>query len=274
VTIDDAVRHLRADPASREIVHDAYLGRDVSESASRFAASGEFAEVRSILDGRLGGALVIDIGAGTGIASLAFLNAGASRVIAVEPDPSEEVGRGAMDRLDPDRRIEVIDAFGENLPLMSESADIVYARQVLHHAEDLDALLRECARVMRSGALFMACREHVVDDDAQLQAFLRDHPVHQLAGGENAYSLAEYRSAFHDAGLEVISELGPTESVINAYPFVNRAEDMSLLTRRVFERRLGSLGRVASLLPGAQRLVLSRMSAAPGRLFTFIATKP
>jgi SAM-dependent methyltransferase len=274
VTIDEAITQLRADPDSTELVRDAYLGRDVSDSARRFAESGEFAEIRSILDGRIEGAIVVDIGAGTGIASMAFLDAGASRVIAIEPDPSDEVGRAAIRRLDSGGRIEVIDAYGENLPIASDSVDIVYARQVLHHADDLPALLRECARVLRAGAMFMACREHVVDNDRQLRAFLRDHPVHRLAGGENAYPLSDYRSAIDAAGLELVSELGPTESIINAFPAVRTTEDMPNLARRVLERRLGWVGRLAASLPGAGGFVKARMSSAPGRLFTFIARKP
>jgi hypothetical protein len=37
--------------------------------------------------------------------------------------------------------------------------------------------------------VLLATREHVVDDPAQHAEFLARHPVHQLAGGENAFSL-------------------------------------------------------------------------------------
>jgi SAM-dependent methyltransferase len=274
MTIDEAIRQLRSEPKFAELVRDAYLGRDVSASAQRFEGSGEFREVLSILGDRVQNATVVDIGAGTGIASLAFLSAGAERVIAVEPDPSDEVGRGAIRRLDRGRTIEVIDAFGEELPLGAEAADIVYARQVLHHAQDLASLMRECARILRRGGTFIACREHVVNDHRQLEQFRRGHPVHRLAGGENAFALSAYRSAITDAGLALSSVMGPTESVINAFPAVNSTDEMPLLVRRVLEHRLGRIGAAIASVPMVESLVRRRMSSAPGRLYTFVAKKP
>lgn len=70
------------------------------------------------------------------------------------------------------------------VPLVDSSIDIVYARQVLHHAAELERLMSEVARVLRPGGVLMACREHVVDSESQKQAFLNSHPVHRLAGGE------------------------------------------------------------------------------------------
>jgi len=274
MTVDEAVRHLRDDPARSDLVRDAYLGRDVSDSASRFAASGEFDEVRRLLGDRLRGATVLDLGAGTGIAARALLEAGAARVVAVEPDPSEEVGRGAIARLDPDGLLEVLDGFGERIPMPDASVDVVYARQVLHHAIDLPRVAAECARVLRSSGLLLACREHVVEGPSELAAFLQAHPMHQLAGGENAYALHEYLDSIRDAGLEVTRVLGPWDSVINAFPAVRTTDELRGHARAALERRLGTLGRLAALVPGVQALVRRRIQPDdPGRLYTFMAVK-
>ena len=99
MSIDEAIRTLRASPAHVNLVRDAYLGRNVKDSAERFLSSAEFQAVRVLLHGYLEGAVVLDMGAGTGIASYAMLAAGAGKVIALEPDPSDEVGRGAIGRL-------------------------------------------------------------------------------------------------------------------------------------------------------------------------------
>ena len=273
-TIDEAVRYLRDDPSHADLVRDAYLGRDVRDSAERFLNSGEFHEVRRLLGTRLDGAHILDVGAGTGIASLALLTSGARRVIALEPDPSDEVGRGALGRLDPGGRVEMIDSFGEEIPLADAEVDIVYARQVLHHAADLKGLVRECARVLRPGGIFIACREHVVDNDDELRAFLAAHPIHQLAGGENAFSLEEYLDALRAGSLEVERVSGPWDSIINAFPMVRSASELKTHARDALKRRFGLAGTIVSWIPGVQRVVRSRIQPRyPGRLYTFVARK-
>jgi len=272
VSMDEAIRRLRDDPACFDLIRDAYLGRDVRDSARRFAASDEFAAVMAMIGNRLQGATIVDLGAGTGIASFAFSMAGAGRVIAIEPDGSEEVGRGAMARGGVD--VEVEAAFAEDLPLDSGSVDIVYARQVLHHAADLEGALHEIARILRPGGLLLACREHVVDDETQLSAFLAAHPVHRLAGGENAYPLNRYRSAIRDSGLALAGVLGPWDSIINAFPSVRSREELRQLPVGWLERRFGRIGRLAGQVPIVRRLVLRKIDQRePGRLFTFIAHK-
>jgi SAM-dependent methyltransferase len=275
MTLDEAVRYLRARPDYAGLVRDAYLGADVLDSAARFEASGEFSEVKRLLEGRIDGATVLDLGAGTGIASRAFAEQGARQVYALEPDPSDEVGQGAIHRLAREWPIEIIPSYGEEIPVDDGSVDVVYARQVLHHTRDLGAVLRECARVLRPGGVFLACREHVVDDQRQLEAFLRQHPVHQLAGGEGAYSIPEYLGAIQGAGLVRCSIIGPWDSVINAFPEVRSQQELREFPRRLLEKRLSWLGRAIHRLPGVERLVWRRLKRSrPGRMYTFLAYKP
>jgi SAM-dependent methyltransferase len=275
MSIDEAVRHMRSQPRYAELVCDAYLGPDVLDSARRFATSGEFAEVKRLIGDALPRAVIVDLGAGTGIASWAFATAGAGRVVAVEPDLSSEVGQGAIRRLSGGLPIEIVSAFGERIPLANATADVVYARQVLHHTRDLPQVARECARILRPGGVFLACREHVVDDDAQLSAFLAAHPMHQLAGGENAYSLAQYVDAVRAAGLALSATIGPWDSVINAFPAVRSQAELQSLPRRRLEERFGVAGAIASAIPSVKRLVWSRITRpVPGRMYTLVARKP
>lgn len=275
MTTDEAVRQLRGDPALADLVRDAYLGRDVADSARRFFESGEFAEVRRILGTRLAGATVLDLGAGTGIASLAFSRCGATRVIAMDPDPSDEVGRGAMARLAGHGEFEIVDGAGEAIPLDDASVDIVYCRQVLHHARDLRQVLRECARVVKHGGIVLACREHVVDDDEQLGQFLADHPVNRLAGGENAYRLAEYVEAITGAGLIIDRVLEPWGSVVNAFPEVRTQAELEAMPEARLVRRIGSLGHLAIHVPGVKARIWRRVDKRlPGRMYSFLAHRP
>ena len=209
MTLDESIRWMRTQPAYEAVVRDAYLGPDLEDSARRFFISGEFSSARELVGDRIKGAHVLDLGAGTGIASRAWAAAGAGLVTALEPDPSELVGVGALRRLCQGWPVDILREYAERISLADASVDIVYARQVFHHLPNLDAALLECARVLRPGGILLACREHVVDDAGQLRAFLASHPVHQLAGGENAYPALAYRRAIESAGLRLKQELGP-----------------------------------------------------------------
>lgn len=276
MTLDEAILWLRADPQSADVVTDSYLGRDVFASADRFLRSAEFIEVARFLGPTLHGAAVADIGAGVGIASYALLMSGAARVVAVEPDASDEVGRGAIERLRlaTSAQIEIVDGWGEALPLADASLDVVYSRQVLHHATNLGRFMQEVERVLRPGGLYVACREHVVDNQRQRDAFLRSHPVHRLAGGENAYSLAEYLGAIQGSGLLLREVLGPWDSVINAYPAVRSVGELASYSALRLEARFGALGSFAARLPGARRLGWWRLRRPrPGRMYSFMCVK-
>lgn len=276
VNTEEAILELRRRPEARSLIADLYLDEDAPAAARRFQASSEWRAVRDLLGISAEGATVLDLGAGTGVASAAWAAAGARLVLAAEPDPSEVVGHGCLPRMC--ERPHVVHAFaavGEALPLASASTDIVYCRQVLHHLTGLDAAMVECARVLRPGGRLIACREHVVDDDRQLARFLADHPIHQLAGGEHAYSLGAYRSAIEGAGLRIERELGPWDSVINAYPTVHRSDDLLILPEVVLARRLGRAGQLLGRLPGSRHLAWRRLRRSkPGRFYSFVATKP
>jgi SAM-dependent methyltransferase len=274
LTIDEAIRYMRSNPKYADIVNKSYFGRDVYKSAQRFKASAEFAEVMNLLGKHAVGGTVLDLGAGTGIASYAFCRSGVANVYALEPDPSEEVGRGAIKRLPGGLSIQVIAACGEAIPLPDEDVDIVYARQVLHHARDLPALLKECARVLKPCGVFLACREHVVNNERQLREFLKAHPMHRLSGGENAFTLDVYLNAIHDSGLTINKVLGPYDSIINAFPEVRTKGELEVQPLIRLERRFGRWGRLISSVPLVNDFVWRWLKRSiPDRLYSFLATK-
>lgn len=277
MTTAEAVRCLRADPEYAALVRDSYLEENVLECAERFRTSAEFMEVLALLDGRIAGGKVLDLGAGTGIASYALASYGGAKLVyALEPDASDEVGRGAIRQLCVGLPIKMLETYGERILLPDAEVDVVYARQVLHHVRDLRLVLRECARVLKSGGLFLACREHVIDNDEELRLFLRDHPVHRLAGGENAFPLHTYLSAIHRSGLRLERVFDPWDTVINLFPTVRTKAELKRFPRTILENRFGRAGALASLLPGANSLVWIRIRRhkVPGRLYSFLATKP
>src|SRR5438105_1392169 len=268
---EEAIDILREDPQHRELIYDAYLTADLHKNCQRFADSAEFAAVLALIKVHRPGARdVLDIPSGNGIAACAFARAGFN-VVAVEPDPSKSVGRGAIatclaaEGLD----AKIVNAFGEKLPFEAASFDVVYVRQGLHHAQDLKAMVGEYARVLRPGGLLLGCREHVVDDyEASLQEFLDAQPDHQLYGGEHAFTLPDYRAAFAHGGFRIAEEIGPYDSPINLHP--NTPES---LADKICNSAPGRILRLMLPRHLVARLGMWQLkrSKRPGRLYSFVA---
>lgn len=274
MTVEDAVRLLRTQEEYEPLIRDAYLDEDVSYAARRFRDSQEFSQTWQILKQFGNGGLILDLGAGRGIASFAMADHGGS-VVAVEPDLSPDVGALAAIELLREEDATVVCAALPLLPFPAGSFSAVYVRQTLHHLDDLFAGLREIARVMRPGAVFVAAREHVVDDERQLRTFLENHPVHRLAGGEGAYTLATYVAAIRDAGLSIEAAFGPWDSVINAYPVASTTEELERYPTTLLAQRYGAIGAKLGRSRLVQKLVRRRLNRPiAGRMFTFVARKP
>ena len=276
VSWEDAVRSLMSAPEHRQLVLDCFYDEPRIAAAARYVASPEWQAAQALLPASRGRAL--EIGAGHGIASAALARAG-WQVTALEPDPSNLVGAGAIRRLAAEGGLEVrvVEAYGEQLPFTDGEFDLVLARQVLHHARDLAQLCREVARVLRPGGTLLAMREHVVSSHEDLPQFFAIHPLHRLYGGENAYRLDEYRAALEGAGLAIERCLAPFDSPINYAPYTRESLRAALI------ERAGRLPGGGALLRGLTATgagydvllrVLSRVDRRPGRLYSFCCRKP
>jgi len=275
VTWEEAVRWFRAQPQHAQAVCENYFDLPVRNAAERYVKSEEFRETLRLL-GAGNGRSVLDLGAGNGIASFALAKNG-WRVTAIEPDPSDEVGAGAIRSLVQEARLDVslVLCSGERLLCPDAAFDAAYARQVLHHALSLDRMVSEAARVLRSGGRLLAIREHVADDEAQLAAFRAAHPLHPLYGGESAYPLSAYLNAFRAAGFRVLEVWGPLESILNFYPGTE-AERKRVLAQIACSGRTG-IGRWLARIPLFRKMLIKRTTnrdRTPGRLFSFLLEKP
>lgn len=276
-TWEEAVSWLRSQPEKRQLVLDAYYDDPLEEAARRFWRSGEWHSTRALLPGRKGGA-ALDIGAGRGIASYALAKDG-WHVTALEPDPSDLVGAGAIRVLaaQADLPIEVEQTISERLPFADGQFDLVYGRAVLHHIGDLSAACAEFARVLKPGGMFIAAREHVISRDADLPAFLAAHPLHSLYGGENAHQLGFYEAAIQNGGLRLENSFGPLESEINFAPYSPDAL-VNEIAARAARLPLGAVFiKTALKLPGiggSLIKLLQKFDDRPGRHYSFVAVKP
>jgi hypothetical protein len=113
-----------------------------------------------------------------------------------------------------------------------------------------------------------------VRDEADLQAFLASHPVHHLAGGENAYTLEAYEGALRRAGLTGLQTFAPWDSVINAFPAVRSRQELQALPSRWLAERFGRIGTLVARLPIVSDVVWSRIRRPfPGQMYSFLAHK-
>lgn len=275
-TYEESVHWMRQQPEHSELVKLCYLNEDNLAVAKRFALSEEFREVSKNL--RLANSskklTILDLGCGKGIVSYAFISL-RHNVSAVDPDFSEDVGLGAIERLVStisNGSISTTQAFAESLPFPNSTFDIVYARQAIHHFTNLRKGLAECSRVLKPKGLLFATREHVISNDQQLKVFLEDHLLHKLHGGENAHPLEDYISALEQSSLKVLKSLAPFDTVINHFPTSN-AEVKNWL----FQGMKKKLGKVAAsilikltFIESFYRYRLSHSCNFPGRLYSFL----
>lgn len=265
LTWEGAVQWLRNQPDQQDLVRAAFYDDPLLGSALRYADSSEWQAIRRALPPPPGD--VLDIGSGRGIAAFAFARDG-WRVIALEPDPSELVGAGAIRTLAIDGKvpIEVIETWGEELPFENNSFDVVHCRQVLHHAHNLGDFCKQAARVLRPGGTLIATREHVISHQKDLPRFLDGHPLHKFYGGENAYRLNEYKNALRKSGLNIQNIYNPYSSDINLFP--RTKFDIKKMISKKF------LWPWPRLVPDLALSVVGATLNSPGRLYSFICRKP
>jgi len=262
-TWEQAVQWLREQPDQAELIRACFYDDPLRDAAERYYTSSEWQAVSSLVGSKRGTAL--DLGAGRGISSYALARDG-WQVTALEPDPSDIVGAGAIRALaqEADLDIQVEQNWGESLPFADGAFDLVYGRAVLHHARDLQQLCREAARVLKPGGIFIATREHVISQSEDLPEFLASHPLHKLYGGEHAYLLDEYLDAIRNSGLALAKVFNPYQSDINLYPETTKGFKQMMANKRHCP---------AFLIPDFMLTRLGEKNNEPGRLYSFVGHK-
>jgi SAM-dependent methyltransferase len=259
ISWEAAVLWLKSRPEHVDLVRHCFYDDPLKDAADRYFESSEWRAVRDLIGTRGGSAL--DLGSGRGISAYALARDG-WQTTALEPDSSDEIGAGAIRGLAASTglSIAVVEKWGEKLPFSSNSFDLVHCRQVLHHARDLQQFCCEAARVLKPNGKIIATREHVISRAEDLPVFLKNHPLHHLYGGENAFTLGEYLDALVKAGIHLTKVLNPLDSDINLYPeTLERAK-----------LRIAKKFRVPSFFVGRRLLSWRGASmTAPGRLYSF-----
>jgi ubiquinone/menaquinone biosynthesis C-methylase UbiE len=145
------------------------------------------------------GAVVVDVGTGTGFLAEAALDAGA-RVVGI--DLSEGMLQQVSTRL-AGRPFEGRLSEPASLPLQDGEADAVIANMFLHHAEDPAAAIRAMAGALKPGGRLV-----ITDADTHQHEWLRIEQHDRWLGFDRA-AIARW---FEDAGLQQVT-VGDTREV-------------------------------------------------------------
>lgn len=289
MTWEETIQYIRTKSEYQYLVEKAYLDIDLSLNVERFKNDEEFEETLKLIRKYAPNATkVLDIGAGNGISSMALALSG-YHVTAVEPDKSETVGVGALRKLKEYYKlhnIEIFETFAEEIQFPNESFDIVYTRQCMHHAYNLEKFVAEASRVLKKGGMFITVRDHVVFDQRDKEWFLSTHPLQKFYGGENAFSAEEYKSAMTKSFLQVLEEIKYFDSVINYYPntkneIQNYSNNQKALREINLVAKVGFLGKT-TLLKKLYHLYLDKKVGkilplneknVAGRMYSYVCTK-
>jgi ubiquinone/menaquinone biosynthesis C-methylase UbiE len=264
---EEAVIWLRNQPDQKELVCACYFDDPLIEVVKRYYIEDEWKSLRLLLPNSPGS--VLDVGAGRGISSYALAMDGWT-VTALEPNPSNLIGAGAIRQIvsETNLPITIIEEWGEHLPFEDNIFDVIHARQVLHHAQDLNQLCKELFRVIKPGGTMIATREHVIDKIDDLPIFLNNHPLHRLYGGENAYTLHQYIMALRESGFTVKKIFSPYETPINYFP-----EKKERIDEIIGHMVLGKLWRKWIPIPNFFIKIVDSQLSTPGRLYSFLLIK-
>lgn len=264
MTWEEVIIHFRAKPEGQEMIRLSYLEEDLVQNVQRFRASDEYKTTLKWIRANAKGTKILDLGAGNGISTISFALDG-FEVTAVEPDKSLTVGSGAIRGLISAfelKNVTIVEAYAEELPFENETFDIVYARQAMHHAHDLDSFVKQSYRVLKKGGILLTVRDHVVDNESQKKDFLSYHPLHEFYGGENAFSVLEYASAIKKAGFSIKKTWGPYDSIVNLYPKTKE---------NIYKKPLSPF--YFKLLCFYYKIRTNNMGNSAGRLYSFLAKK-
>jgi SAM-dependent methyltransferase len=137
--------------------------------------------------GELAGLDVLDLGCGYG-GRAAYCAVAAETKSIVGLEISDEIARIAarsVSGICDGRTVSFCVGLGEHLPFASESFDAILSYDVFEHVRDLDAVLRECHRVLRPGGRLYALFPPYYGPRAHHLGFVTTFPfLHHLFGPE------------------------------------------------------------------------------------------
>ena len=210
---EKAILEMRKRPEYADLVKWAYFDEDIVKAAVRFSKSYEAAQIIWQIDKLLGvknsrerrNFRVVDVGGGRGIVSYVFSLLGYQTTL-LDINESNICGTGAAKELFEKSKmdIKIIKADIERYKEKNGQYDVVFCRQVLHHASDLHQMVAMMANLIKPGGWLHAFKEHVIRIKKDLPVFLKNHPSREFNVYENAFTRSVYLDTLKKAGLKNI----------------------------------------------------------------------
>jgi ubiquinone/menaquinone biosynthesis C-methylase UbiE len=287
MTWEETIQYIRTRPEYKDLVEKAYFEENLPLNVERFRKTEEFQEtLLYIRKYQPKAKTILDIGSGNGVSAIAFALEGYT-VTSIEPDPSDTIGAEAIRKLKLHYKltnIEIHESFAEEIKFDDAIFDVVYARQCMHHAYNLQSFVKEGARVLKKGGLFFTVRDHVVFNIQDKELFLTSHPLQKYYGGENAFSPAEYREAIENAHLRIEKELRFYDSVINYFPMTLESIEEVVKDREIKKKnKVKQKLKILNTIPFFRNLAMQILEKkwpkvldevqVPGRMYSYIALK-
>ncbi len=284
MTWEETIQYIRTKKEFNDVVFNSYLTDNLVENVNRFKTSEEFEETLNIINrhNTNSSLKLLDVGSGNGISAVSFALHG-FHVDALEPDKSDTVGAGAIQKLKEHfvlPSLEIHTTYAENLPFEKETFDVVYVRQAFHHAHNLQQFVNECARVLKPNGVLLGIREHVIYNELDKEWFLHVHPLQKFYLGENAYTLEEYKNSFVNAELVIENIYTYFDSILNYFPFSKQKVEKGRKNIKIITLVNGNFFSRFSFTNKVQRFFLRKFfgvipdeSLIAGRMYSFVVKK-
>lgn len=287
MTWEETIQYIRTQPEYSQLVKDAYFSEDLVMNVESFRHSDEFKETLNILKNYSPNAIsILDIGSGNGISSVAFALNGFDVTVS-EPDPSKTIGAGAIKILKDHYKLNnlhIYEEFAERIQFSNKLFDVVYVRQAMHHAYDLNLFIANISKFLKPGGLLLTIRDHVIINEEDKNWFLETHALHKYYGGENAFTVKEYKEAFFNSGLEILKTIKYYDSVINYFPvkkdyLIAEYKKGEHGLKQHLRKRIGLLAylpfvfKLYKMKVGFNESTFFDETKTPGRMYSFITKK-
>jgi ubiquinone/menaquinone biosynthesis C-methylase UbiE len=193
---------------------------------------------RTVADVDFDGKTVIDIGCGSGGATIALVSEHrAGRVIGLDVEALVcENARARVERHGLADRIEIRQVSPGPLPFEDSSVDIVFSKDSIVHIPDKESLAVDVFRVLRPGGWFVASDWLIAHDDDPSPAMAA-----YIAAEDLEFEMASpdrYRGALASAGFEQIELVDRNEWYRNVAR--HELERLTGTERRSFEAAIGA----------------------------------
>jgi 2-polyprenyl-3-methyl-5-hydroxy-6-metoxy-1,4-benzoquinol methylase len=149
-----------------------------------------------------GGKKILDFCAGNCWASCTLTNLGYN-VVALDMNISNICGLGTIKEYKEKTGVCLTGVVGdcEYVPFKENTFDIAFCHHALHHAYDLDKMVKEISSTVKENGLIIATCEHSRSYFTSDKKFREKHEAVSYGANEHALTVNRYKKAFKNAGL-------------------------------------------------------------------------